>query len=233
MQIIMEREKTALAQEEFGPLLSAYYEAGVIQLAECSGPNVDPAGFQKEFWEEVDAYIPPKGGIFLVRSDTKELLGFGMLKTVEPGIGEMKRLYVRPEARGHRLGNSLIKGRIDASRDMGLSVLRADTWKSNKPMLDLYEFLGFKYVAHYADSATFKLVPQVAPFMVFLELDLSYDLLHVRSEILALSPSTKHRPSDLLYLSFAASHPVERSNQTPTSPKRFIRACQPIVACLI
>lgn len=150
-------------------MLDAYYTSGVAQLAELGGPDLDPSAFKNEFWQEVDKYLPPTGRIVNARTADGTLLGYGMLKTIGPSVGELKRLYVSPKARGQRLGLQLIEARIEAAREMGLETLKADTWKNNRPMLALYEALGFHYVDLSPDSATYKLVPHVAPFMVFLE----------------------------------------------------------------
>ncbi len=54
-----------------------------------------------------------------------------MLQQARPDAGELKRLYVRPEAAGNRLGKALVDMRIEAAREMGWRTLLVNTpnWK--------------------------------------------------------------------------------------------------------
>ena len=63
-------------------------------------------------------YAPP-GGVLLVARGGLGVVG---VKQLAPGIAEIKRLYVVPEARGRGLGEALLRRAIDAAR---LSVMHA------------------------------------------------------------------------------------------------------------
>lgn len=56
---------------------------------------------------------------------------------------EMKRLYVRPEARGKHLGNSLVKAIIDHAENAGYREMVLDTIKPFKATIALYQKHGF------------------------------------------------------------------------------------------
>ena len=172
MSVSIRSETMPPRRDELGPLLDAYYSAGVAQLAQMGGPDIDPTDFKAEFWEEIADFLPPTGRFYTARNVDATLLGYGTLRTIEGNVGELKRLYVSPAARGQGIGRQLIESRINAAREMGLKMLKADTWKNNAPMLTIYESLGFRRVELFAESATFRLMPKVAPFMAFVQLDL-------------------------------------------------------------
>ena len=63
-----------------------------------------------------------------------------------PGAGELKRLFVRPEALGKGLGRVLVDRRIEAAREMGWSTLLVNALKGNSDMLKIYEKMGFTLI---------------------------------------------------------------------------------------
>jgi GNAT superfamily N-acetyltransferase len=63
--------------------------------------------------------------------------------------GEVKRLYVRPEAKSHRLGRALVDVWIRTVRDMGWRPLLIYAITDNHDMLRTYESIGFQPVDRY------------------------------------------------------------------------------------
>jgi GNAT superfamily N-acetyltransferase len=61
----------------------------------------------------------------------------------EAGIGEVKRLYVRPAARGTGLGRTLVETLLSHARDIGYRELRLDTADWMHDAVRLYNRLGF------------------------------------------------------------------------------------------
>ena len=64
----------------------------------------------------------------------------------------MKRLYVKPDARGMHLGDALISEIISHARDNGYEIMLLDTIKSLKPAIGLYEKHGFKECEPYYNN---------------------------------------------------------------------------------
>ena len=121
-------------------------------------------GFEDELANLPGKYAPPEGRLFLAYID-EELAGCIALRKVENDICEMKRLFLRENARGHRLGNQLIEKLIDQARSIGYKKMRLDTYppKMGKAV-SLYESHGFRPIEKYYDN------PHEG--VLFMELDL-------------------------------------------------------------
>jgi len=69
--------------------------------------------------------------------------GCAGIKIVPGAFAEVKRMYVRPDRRGLRLGEHLLDALADAARAEGLSVLRLETGIHQHAAIRLYERTGF------------------------------------------------------------------------------------------
>lgn len=110
-----------------------------------------------------DEYGPP-GGAFLLSAENDVYLGCIGLRRISDGIGEVKRLYVRPAARGRGAGRLLAEGIIAAAQRLGYARLRLDTLPDMKEAQALYASLGFTAIPEYRFNPV--------PGTVFLELSL-------------------------------------------------------------
>ena len=98
--------------------------------------------------EKVCGEPPPRGAFYLVELDG-QAMGMGGLRHCEDGIAEMKRVFVRPEARGHRLGEAIAARLVADARVFGYRRVRLDTMPFMGPAQALYERMGFVDCAPY------------------------------------------------------------------------------------
>ena len=99
-------------------------------------------------------YAPPSGRLLLARAADGQAAGVVGIRPFEPRICEMKRLYVRPEARGSGVGRRLAEEAISAARDLGYEEIRLTTLPgSMDPALAMYRRMGFVDTEPFTDHS--------------------------------------------------------------------------------
>jgi ribosomal protein S18 acetylase RimI-like enzyme len=89
---------------------------------------------------------PPRGTLLLALDDEVALGCVGLRALDWPRSAELKRLYVRPEARGRRVGPLLAQAAVSIARDAGYERVRLDTLPTMVSARRLYEDLGFREI---------------------------------------------------------------------------------------
>jgi ribosomal protein S18 acetylase RimI-like enzyme len=98
-------------------------------------------------------YAPPSGELLLAALNGIWVGCIGM-RQLAPAIAEMKRLYVRPQARGYGLGRKLAREIMRSARSGGYRTIRLDTLASMEPATNLYTSLGFVEIEPYYNNPT-------------------------------------------------------------------------------
>ena len=128
-----------------------------MEYAKALGFSLCFQGFDKEVAELPGDYAAPAGRLLLATCDSRLAGCVALHPLANPGsdqrLCEMKRLYLRPEFRGKRLGRILAERIIEEARSIGYSHMRLDTIAST--MADavvLYRKLGFREIAPYREN---------------------------------------------------------------------------------
>ena len=96
-------------------------------------------------------YGLPEGRLYLLRRDGKSA-GCIALRKLDNERCEMKRLYVRPAFRGHRIGDALVDRILQDARAIGYRHMLLDTLPFLEGAIHIYQKRGFYEIPCYNDS---------------------------------------------------------------------------------
>jgi putative acetyltransferase len=123
-----------------------------LEYAQSLGFSLCFQNFDKELATLPGNYAPPQGRLLLAECDSR-LAGCAALRPLEHRICEMKRLYVRPQFRGRRLGGALAERIIMEARQIGYRQMRLDTVEPvMKDAVAMYRKMGFQEIAPYREN---------------------------------------------------------------------------------
>lgn len=122
-------------------LLRAYAKSLPVDLA--------PQGFSQELASLPGVYAPPSGELLLAKRGD-HVLGCIALRPLEPPhIAEIKRLFVRPQARGKGVGKALVQAVIATAQQAGYDEIKLDTLPGMQDAIALYKAAGFAPIPPY------------------------------------------------------------------------------------
>ena len=135
-----------------------------LEYAASLGFSLCFQNFDQELAGLPGEYAPPDGRLLLAEYEG-QLAGCVALHKIEPGICEMKRLYLRPQFRGKGLGRALAEHLIAEARQMGYRRMRLDTVEPvMKDAVAMYRVMGFREITPYR--------PNPMAGTLYMELDL-------------------------------------------------------------
>ena len=136
-----------------------------LEYAESLGFSLCFQSFDEELASLPGMYAPPEGRLLIAYLDG-EAVGCAALHKLEDGICEMKRLYVRPSARGLGIGKKLSEQIVSEARLIGCRRMRLDTIATQMPAaVALYRAQGFREIEPYRENPI--------PGALYMELDLA------------------------------------------------------------
>lgn len=161
----MEMESDSIASPTFSSVSSAVNGLSIFQAesssqiaqarelfleyAESLGFSLCFQNFDQELANLPADYAPPTGRLFLAEYEG-QLAGCVALHKLDDTTCEMKRLYLRPQVRGKRLGRVLVDFIISEARHLGYKRMRLDTVEPvMKDAVAMYRKIGFREIAPY------------------------------------------------------------------------------------
>ena len=101
--------------------------------------------------KNLDKFAEPDGRLFLVETDG-QIAGTISLRKIRRNCGEIKRMYVRPQFRGKKIGTLMIDEVIKVSKNNGYSDLYLDTAQFMSSAVSLYKKFGSQETEPYPES---------------------------------------------------------------------------------
>ena len=136
-----------------GPDQMAAVHGLFLAYAESLGFSLCFQGFDEELATLPGKYAPPCGGLWLAWTGQTPVGVVGLRPLDKPGAAELKRLYVRPEGRGHGLGQRLTEIALAHARATGYRAVCLDTIGGQmQTAIALYKSFGFRPIPPYYDS---------------------------------------------------------------------------------
>lgn len=121
-------------------LLAAFFDE-IVPLYPGWSPGAGPTAEPHE--------VTPPRGCFLVAYDSDGPIGCVAVKKLDEHTGEIKRLYVAPNARRVGVARRLLGAIEDAAREFGCEVVRLDTGDKQPASLSLFRATGYVAIGDY------------------------------------------------------------------------------------
>lgn len=96
--------------------------------------------------------LNPDDGVLLIAEVDGKVAGMGVIKKLSDTIGEIKRMYVKPDYRGRGYGRQMLTHLIVEGRSRGCTAFKLDTPKFAYAAQHIYHNFGFKNTDEYPES---------------------------------------------------------------------------------
>jgi len=120
----------------------AAYLAHIGESYDGDGLDHDIAHWERE-------YDGVSGVLLLLEDPSGEIVGTAAVRRLAPGVGEIKRMWIRPGCQGRGLGRRLLERCLQEARTLGFRTLRLDSERRMHAALQLYRRFGFTEIPDY------------------------------------------------------------------------------------
>ncbi|HEX5087240.1 MAG TPA: helix-turn-helix domain-containing GNAT family N-acetyltransferase [Nocardioides sp.] len=107
-----------------------------------------PTGFDPGDHHD-EEHMAPGTGAFVVATSEGDPVACGGVQELEPGVGEIKRMWVHADWRGAGLGSRLLRHLEQVARDLGHHTVRLDTNGTLVEAIAMYERAGYRHIDRY------------------------------------------------------------------------------------
>jgi GNAT superfamily N-acetyltransferase len=155
------------------PLFGEYGEWVADHLEQDAGityTGADLARHHDAFRDELPRLLGCRGRLLVARLDDHPV-GVGALKPIDDTTAEIKRMFVRPAARGLGVGRAILRRLVQDASAEGYATLRLETLRFMTTARAMYRAFGFVEVGHFEGSEAANTV--LEPFTIAMELDLA------------------------------------------------------------
>jgi len=104
--------------------------------------------FSTELETIADQYNLPAGGLYLAFYNGLPA-GCAAIRKLDDETAELKRMFVKDDYRGHKIGVKLLQLAIDLAKQLGYNKLRLDTLVDMVKAQQLYKSFGFYEIPAY------------------------------------------------------------------------------------
>ena len=148
------------------PMVQEYFRIVCGFLKSDFDVQMPPDELTANMMGSLDNFVPPKGRGYVAEEDGA-LIGMIFLKALREGEIEIKRLYLRSQARGQGVGKHLVRHAIESARALGATDLYLDSIPSLGAAISLYETEGFERREPYSGSeiASFDILREHGVYM--------------------------------------------------------------------
>lgn len=99
-----------------------------------------------------EEHMAPGAGAFVVATSDGQPVACGGVQRLEPGVAEIKRMWVHPGWRGAGLGSRLLRHLERVAADLGHEIVRLDTNGTLVEAIAMYERSGYRHIGRYNDN---------------------------------------------------------------------------------
>lgn len=118
----------------------------------CAEQQAELAWRQRDVVDDTPKHLDPRISFVLMWSGERAA-GCAGLQPLEPGVGEVKRMYVRPAFRGRGLSRTLLAEVEKLAADRGMHTLRLETGRLFQEAIGLYTSAGYTPIPRFGAYA--------------------------------------------------------------------------------